>query len=127
MAAANLRLAGLRSVSKFPGAKGFPRVLGNKARRPAVRSCRGSFETDQACRAAQHRRRVPAALIRMALPYERRISRDGNAILTKASRPVPPGLPCVAPVVAEEGTAVLAVGLTWGLTWGVSRLEGGKP
>jgi uncharacterized protein Usg len=33
-----------------------------------------SFETDQACRAAQHRRRVPAALIRMALPYERRIA-----------------------------------------------------
>jgi hypothetical protein len=42
-------------------------------------------------------------------------------------RPVPPGLPCVAPVVAEEGTALLVVGLTWGLTWGVSRLEGGKP
>jgi uncharacterized protein Usg len=31
LVAANLRLAGLRYVSEFPGAKGFPRVLGKKS------------------------------------------------------------------------------------------------
>jgi len=34
LAAANVYLAGLRYVSGIPGAKGFPRILGNKARRP---------------------------------------------------------------------------------------------
>jgi hypothetical protein len=85
LVAANLRLAGLRYVSEFPGAEGFSGFLGDNARWSAVRSYRRSFETDQACRAAQHRRRAPAALIRMALPCERRISRDGTAILTEAS------------------------------------------
>jgi hypothetical protein len=33
LVAANLRLAGLRYVSEFPGAKGFPRVLGKITRR----------------------------------------------------------------------------------------------
>src|SRR4030088_2821305 len=33
LVAANLRLAGLRYVSEFPGAEGFSSVLGNKARR----------------------------------------------------------------------------------------------
>ena len=32
-------------------------------------------------------------------------------------RPVPPGLACVAPVAAEEGTALLGAELTCGLTW----------
>ena len=49
LVAANLRLAGLRSVSKFPGVEGLSRLLGNKARWSAVRSHRRAFETHQAC------------------------------------------------------------------------------
>src|SRR4051794_31998463 len=64
LVAANLRVAGLRSVSEFSGAKGFPRVLGNEARRPAVRRHRGALQTDQAGRVARGRRCVPAALNR---------------------------------------------------------------
>src|SRR5438552_7547963 len=64
LAAANLRLAGLRSVSEFPGAKGFPRLLGKIARRSAVRSDRRAFETHQACRTARRGRSLPAALTR---------------------------------------------------------------
>ena len=41
-----VRLAGLRPVSEFRGAKGFPRVLGNKARKPAVCGHRRAFQTD---------------------------------------------------------------------------------
>jgi hypothetical protein len=63
--AANLRLAGLRYVSKFPGAKGFPRVLGKITRRTPVRSYRCAFETHQASPAACGRRRVPVALIQL--------------------------------------------------------------
>src|SRR5260370_36141009 len=62
LAPATLRLAGLRSVSKFPGAKGFPRVLGNNTRRPAVCGHRRAVQTDQACRTTRRRRRLPAAL-----------------------------------------------------------------
>src|ERR1700756_4026964 len=65
LAAANLRLAGLRSVSEFPGAQGFPRVLGKITRRTPVRSYRCALETHQACRAARYRRRVPVALIQL--------------------------------------------------------------
>src|SRR3954471_9554242 len=62
LAAANLRLAKLRSVSEFSGAEGFPLVLAAKARRPAL--CRHCcpFQADQTSRTARGRRRVPAAL-----------------------------------------------------------------
>ena len=63
--AANLRLAGLRYVSEFPGAKGFPRVLGKITRRTPVRSYRCALETHQTSRTAHHRRRVPVALIQL--------------------------------------------------------------
>ena len=43
--------------------EGFPRVLGNKARRPAVCGHRRALETHQACRTARYRRRVPVALV----------------------------------------------------------------
>jgi uncharacterized protein Usg len=46
----------------FPGAQGFPRVLGNKARRPVVRGHRRALQTDQACRTTRRGRGVPAAL-----------------------------------------------------------------
>src|SRR3981081_72490 len=61
----NLRLAGLRYVSEFPGAKGFPRVLGKITRRSPVRSYRCALETHQASRTARRRRRVPVALIQL--------------------------------------------------------------
>src|ERR1041385_917070 len=63
LAAANLRLAELRSVSEIPGAARFPRLLGKIPRRPAVLRHRGALKADQAGRAARRRRRVPAALI----------------------------------------------------------------
>ena len=57
--------AGLRSVSEFPGAKGFPRVLGKITRRTPVRSYRCALETRQASRTARRRRRAPVALIQL--------------------------------------------------------------
>src|SRR6478735_5730629 len=60
--AANLRLAELRSVPEISGAEGLPRILGRKARWPAVLRYRGAFQADQARRAARRRRRVPPAL-----------------------------------------------------------------
>src|SRR3981189_2591545 len=62
LAAANVHLAELRSVPEISGAEGFSRLLGGKARRPAVLRHRGAFQADQACRTARRRRRVPAAL-----------------------------------------------------------------
>src|SRR3954454_14576360 len=62
LAAANLRVAKLRSVSEFSGAEGFPLVLAAKAGRSAVRGHRRPFQTDQACRTPRGGRRVPAAL-----------------------------------------------------------------
>src|ERR1700733_4951513 len=62
LAAANLRLAKLRSVSEFSGAEGLPLVLAAKARGTPVRGHRRPFQADQAGRASRHRRRVPAAL-----------------------------------------------------------------
>src|SRR5450631_4865321 len=53
-----------RYVSEFPGAKGFPRVLGNKARWPAVRRHRRALQTDQAGRTTRRGRSLPAALTR---------------------------------------------------------------
>src|SRR3982074_616679 len=64
LVAANLRLAELRYVSEFPGAEGFPSVLGNKARRPAVCGHRRALQTDQACRTTRRGRSLPAALTR---------------------------------------------------------------
>src|ERR1700731_3280393 len=63
LVAANIRLAGLRYVSEFPGAKGFPRVLGKIARRTPVRGYRCPLETHQASRTTRRRRRVPVELI----------------------------------------------------------------
>ena len=48
----------------FPALKGFPRVLGNKARRPAVCGHRRALQTDQACRTTRRGRCLPAALMR---------------------------------------------------------------
>src|SRR5216684_503686 len=62
LAAANLRLAKLRSVSEFSGAEGFSLLLAAKARRPAVRRHGCAFQADQARRTARRRRRIPAAL-----------------------------------------------------------------
>src|SRR5260370_21413716 len=59
LAAANLCLAKLRSVSEFSGAEGFPLLLGAKARRAAVRGHRRALQTDQAGRTARRRRRIP--------------------------------------------------------------------
>src|SRR5258708_23649736 len=64
LAAAKLCLAGLRYVSEFPGAEGFPRVLGKVARGSALRSHHRALQADQACRAARRRWRVSAALMR---------------------------------------------------------------
>src|SRR5258708_30968217 len=65
LVAANLRLAGLRYVSEFPGAKGFPRVLGKITGRTPVRSYRCALETHQASRTTRRRRRVPVALTQL--------------------------------------------------------------
>src|SRR3984957_8065238 len=62
IAAGNLLLAELRSVSEFSGAEGFSLVLAAKARGPPVRRHRRPFQADQAGRTARRRRRVPAAL-----------------------------------------------------------------
>src|SRR5271168_4565722 len=45
LAAANLHLAELRSVSEFSGAEGFPFVLAEKAGRPALRRHGCPFQT----------------------------------------------------------------------------------
>src|SRR5580700_695057 len=62
LAASDLRLAELRSVSELPGAEGFSRILAGETRGPAVRGDRRAFEADQARRTARRRRRVQAAL-----------------------------------------------------------------
>src|SRR5437588_6046529 len=64
LAATNLCLAELRSVSEIPGAKRFPRLLAGKAGGAAVFGHRGAFQADQARRTPRRRRRVSAALIR---------------------------------------------------------------
>jgi hypothetical protein len=55
-------LAGVRSIPEFPGAKDFSRLLGNKARRPAVCGHSRAFQTDQACRIAYCGRSIPFTL-----------------------------------------------------------------
>src|SRR5262245_30937688 len=67
VAASDLRLAELRSVSEIPGAAGFPRFLAGKARGTAVLRDRGAFAADQAGRAAGGEWSVSAALIRLRL------------------------------------------------------------
>src|ERR1700676_5656799 len=64
LGAANIRLAGLRYVSEFPGAEGFSSVLGNKARRPVVCGHHRALQTDQACRTTRRGRSLSAALTR---------------------------------------------------------------
>src|SRR6201986_749223 len=63
LAAADLCLAELRSVSEISGAEGFPEVLGREAGKDAVQGDSGAFQADQAGGAAHRRRRFPAALI----------------------------------------------------------------
>src|ERR1700751_2475108 len=65
LVAANLRVAGLRYVSEFLGAKGFPRVLGKITRRTRVCGHRRALQTDQACRTTRRGRSLPAALTRV--------------------------------------------------------------
>src|ERR1700682_5724136 len=77
LAAADLRLAELRSVSEFSGAEGFSLLLGGKARRPVVRCHRRAFQVDQARRAARRRWRVSAALIELG-----RVGRRACAVPT---------------------------------------------
>src|ERR1700736_1803599 len=67
LAAANIRLAKLRSVSEFPGAEGFSLLLAVKARRPALCRHHRPFQADQTRRAPCRRRRLPAALGRARL------------------------------------------------------------
>src|SRR5580700_151313 len=62
LAAANLRLAELRSVSEISCPEGFPLVLGEVAGRTLVLGDGGAFQADQAGRTARRRRRVSAAL-----------------------------------------------------------------
>src|SRR6476620_10049303 len=61
-AAADLRLAELRSVSEISGAAGFPGLLAGEARGAAVLGHGGAFQADQAGRTARRRRRLPPAL-----------------------------------------------------------------
>src|SRR6266702_6148970 len=63
LAATNLCLAELRSVSEISGAQGFPRLLAGKAGGAAVLGHRGAFQADQARRTPRRRRRLSAALI----------------------------------------------------------------
>src|SRR5882757_2352073 len=60
--AAELCLAGLRSVSQVSQTAGFSYILGREAGRPTLRGDRCALQADQACRTARRRRRVPVAL-----------------------------------------------------------------
>src|SRR5262249_16113382 len=62
LAAADLCLAELRSLSEISGADGFPGVLVGEARRSAVLGDGRAFQSDQAGRASRGRRSVPAEL-----------------------------------------------------------------
>src|SRR5450432_645647 len=75
LAAANVRLAELRSVSEISGAEGFSVFLGEGTGRTAVLGDGSPFQADQARRIARRRRRVPAALIGLLLGGQRRSSR----------------------------------------------------
>src|SRR5215471_2850943 len=61
-AAADLRLAELRSVPEISGAAGLPRLLAGETGRTAVLGHRGAFPPDQAGRTARRWWRLPAAL-----------------------------------------------------------------
>src|SRR5262245_7803001 len=63
LAAADLCLAELRSVSEISGAAGFPAILAGEARGPALFGPRRALQADQARGAPRRRRRVPAALM----------------------------------------------------------------
>ena len=82
LAAANLRLAGLRPISEFSGVEGFPRLLGKIARGSALRSHRRAFETHQARRTARRRWRVSAALIQLE-----QLRREREKLKTRISAP----------------------------------------
>src|SRR6266568_1193942 len=62
LAAPDLRLAELRSVSEIPCAERLPGVLAGEARRPALLGHGGAFQADQAGRTARRGWRVQAAL-----------------------------------------------------------------
>src|SRR3954453_23801252 len=59
LAAANLHVAGLRSVSELPGAKGLPVLLAAEGVKTAVRGQGRSVQADQTSRTPRRRRRVP--------------------------------------------------------------------
>src|ERR1700742_1968147 len=63
LAAADLCLAELRSVSPISGAAGLSAVLAGEARRAVVFGPCRALQADQARRAARRRRRVPPALM----------------------------------------------------------------
>src|SRR5689334_21561993 len=65
VAAADIRLAELRSLSKISCAARLSRVLAGKARRTAVLRHRRAFAADQASRAANRERGVSAPLRRL--------------------------------------------------------------
>src|SRR5262245_49715974 len=60
--AADLRLAGLRSLPEVSGAESFPGLLAGDARRAVALGDGGACAADQARRDSRHQRRVPAAL-----------------------------------------------------------------
>src|SRR5262245_11303712 len=62
LAASDLHLAELRSVSEIPGANGFPRLLAAEARRSPLLGDGGAFQTDQARGAARGGRGVQVEL-----------------------------------------------------------------
>src|SRR5438477_12925970 len=62
LAASDLRLAELRSVSEISGVAGLPRVLAAEARGPALFGDGCALQADQAGGAARGRRCLPAAL-----------------------------------------------------------------
>src|SRR6478609_4404751 len=62
LAAPDLCLAELRHVSEISSADGFPGVLAEEARRPAILGHGRAFQADQAGGAACGGRRIPAAL-----------------------------------------------------------------
>src|SRR5262245_44166913 len=105
VAAADLRLAELRSVSEIPRAAGFPRVLAGKARGTAVLRHGSAFAADQAGRAAGGEWGFPAALIRLR---SCELRRDGPVGWAKRSVPT-----CLAPERVKVGTAQAGLSPTY--------------
>src|ERR1700730_2528907 len=71
LAASDLCLAELRSVSEIPGTAGLPLVLAAKAGRAAVLGDGGAFQAGQAGRTPRRRRLLPAALTQLDCRWAR--------------------------------------------------------